>query len=120
MPFQATNCAVLGFDPQFSASTSGKTTRADGASLNVKLTYPNAPFGSQANIAKVKVELPRQLPSRLPTLQKACTAAQFDSQPRGLPRGVDGRAGDGDDAADPGRAEGPAYFVSNGGEDSPN
>ena len=45
VPFQATNCAVLAFAPKFAVSTSGKTSRADGASLNVKLTYPSAPFG---------------------------------------------------------------------------
>src|SRR5262249_40415937 len=36
VPFQVTNCATLGFAPKFSASTSGKTSKANGASLNVK------------------------------------------------------------------------------------
>ena len=81
VPLQVTNCAVLGFKPAFSVSTSGKTSRADGASLHVKLVYPKAPFGSQANISKVKVDLPKQLPSRLTTLQKACTDTTFDQNP---------------------------------------
>jgi hypothetical protein len=85
VPFQATNCATLGFAPKFAVSTSGKTSKANGASLSVKLTYPKAPFGSQANIARVKVDLPKQLPSRLTTLQKACTAAQFNTNPAGCP-----------------------------------
>ncbi len=63
----------------------GKPSRANGASLNVKLTYPKAVFGSQANIKSVKVDLPKQLPSRLTTLQKACTAAQFQANPAGCP-----------------------------------
>jgi hypothetical protein len=76
-PFQITNCAALKFAPKFAAETAGKTSKANGASLSVKLTYPSAPFGTYANIAKAKVSLPKQLPSRLTTLQKACTAAVF-------------------------------------------
>ena len=68
----------------------------------------------------MKVELPRQLPARLTTLQKACTATQFDANPAGCPA-----------ASLIGHVEvitpvlpvplmGPAYFVSNGGEAFPN
>ncbi len=120
LPFQATNCATLGFTPKFSASTSGKATRVDGTSLNVKLTYPSAPFGSQANIKQVKVELPRLLPSRLPTLQKACTAAQFDSNPAGCPAASIVGHAKATTPLVPVPLEGPAYFVSNGGEAWPN
>ncbi len=119
-PFQAADCSSLQFAPKFTVSTSGKTSKANGASLSVKLAYPNTPQGTQANIHQVKVELPVQLPSRLTTLQKACTKAQFDANPAGCPAAsVVGHA----------RAitpilpvplEGPAYFVSNGGEAFPN
>jgi hypothetical protein len=120
VPFQATNCATLAFAPKFAVSTSGKTSKANGAGLSVKLTYPKAPFGSQANIAKVKVDLPRQLPSRLTTLQKACTAAQFRSNPAGCPAAsVVGHA-KAITPLIPVALEGPAYFVSNGGEAFPN
>ena len=117
--FQVSDCAALAFRPLFQASTSGKTSKANGASLTVKLTYPNAPQGTQANIAKVKVDLPKQLPSRLTTLQKACTAAQFDANPAGCPAAsVIGHA----KAVTPilpVTLEGPAYFVSHGGEAFP-
>ncbi len=120
VPLQATNCAVLGFAPKFAVSTSGKTSKANGASLSVKLTYPSSPFGSQANIAKVKVDLPKQLPSRLTTLQKACTAAQFRSNPAGCPAAsVVGHA-KAITPLVPVPLEGPAYFVSNGSEAFPN
>jgi hypothetical protein len=119
VPFQAHDCAKLKFAPKFSASTSGKTSKANGASLHVKLTYPKAPFGSQANIAKVKVDLPKQLPSRLTTLQKACTAAQFNTNPAGCPAAsVIGRA-KAITPLIPVPLEGPAYFVSHGGEAFP-
>jgi hypothetical protein len=120
VPFQATNCAVLGFAPKFSASTSAHTSRADGASLSVKLTYPQAPFGSQANIKQVKVELPKGLPSRLSTLQKACTAAQFHANPAGCPAASLIGHAKAITPLVPVPLEGPAYFVSNGGEAFPN
>jgi hypothetical protein len=118
-PFQATNCAALKFAPKFAVSTKGKTSKANGASLSVKLTYPKAPFGTYANIAKAKVSLPKQLPSRLTTIQKACTAQVFDQNPANCPA-----------ASILGHAKvitplipvpltGPAYFVSHGGEAFP-
>jgi hypothetical protein len=120
VPFQATNCAVLKFTPQFTVSTSGRTSKAKGASLKVKVAYPNGPFGSQANIKSVKVELPKQLPSRLTTLQKACTARQFASNPAGCPAAsIVGHAIVHTPVL-PVALEGPAYFVSNGGEAFPN
>jgi hypothetical protein len=119
VPFQVTNCATLGFKPIFSVSTAGKTSRAGGASLNVKLTYPKAPFGSQANIGKVKVDLPRQLPSRLTTLQKACPDSTFNANPASCP--ADSRIGSATATTPvlPVHLEGPAYFVSHGGQKFP-
>ncbi len=119
-PFQVTNCAALKFEPKFTVSTSAKTSRADGASLTAKLTYPAEPFGSQANIKQVKVELPKQLPSRLTTLQKACTAAQFNANPAGCPAASIVGHGKAITPLVPVPLEGPAYFVSNGGEAFPN
>ena len=119
-PFQVTNCAALKFEPKFSVSTSGKTSRANGASLTAKLTYPNVPQGTDADIAKVKVELPKQLPSRLTTLQKACTAAQFHANPAGCPAASIVGHAKAITPLVPVPLEGPAYFVSNGGEAFPN
>jgi hypothetical protein len=118
--FQVGACRALEFEPKFEVTTSGKTNRADGASLTAKVSYPNVPQGTDADIGSVKVELPKQLPSRLTTLQKACTAAQFNANPAGCPAlSVVGHAV----VHTPLLAvplEGPAYFVSNGGEAFPN
>ena len=119
VPFQVTNCAILGFKPGFKVSTSGKTSRANGASLNVKLTYPKAPFGSQANVKSVKVDLPRQLPSRLTTLQKACTAAQFQANPAVCPAASIVGHATAITPLIPVPLTGPAYFVSYGGAKFP-
>ncbi len=119
VPFQVANCAILKFAPKFSVSTSGKTSKADGASLAVKLTYPNAPQGTQANIARVKVDLPKQLPSRLTTLQKACTNAQFEANPAGCPSASFIGHAKAITPLIPVPLEGPAIFVSHGGEAFP-
>ncbi len=117
VPLQVTNCAVLAFKPKLTAKTSGKTSRKNGASLSVKLTYPAGPY--DANISRVKVDLPKQLPSRLTTLQKACTAAQFDSNPAGCPAASLIGHAKAVTPVIPVPLEGPAYFVSHGGEAFP-
>jgi hypothetical protein len=118
--FQVTNCASLKFAPRFKVSTSSKTSRADGASLNVKLSYLSGSMGTQANIKSVKVELPKALPSQLKTLQKACTASQFETNPAGCPpESVVGHAVVHTQLL-PVPLVGPAYFVSHGNEAFPN
>ncbi|MGA2319549.1 MAG: hypothetical protein ABSG95_02245 [Solirubrobacteraceae bacterium] len=110
-PFTASSCAALPFKPTLTATTEAKTSKADGASLDVSITQ--AP--KEANIHKVELQLPLALPSRLTTLQKACTEAQFAANPAGCP-----------EASNVGTAtaltpllnvplEGPAYLVSHGG-----
>jgi len=109
----------LQFKPKFTVSTSGRTSKENGASLHVKLTYPNAPQGAEANIHSVKVDLPKQLPSRLTTLQKACTAAQFEANPAGCPAASIVGHAKATTPLLPVPVEGPAYFVSHGGEAFP-
>lgn len=122
--FQVGSCQALKFQPNFKVSTSGKTSREDGASLTARIVYPTGRLGdnqasSQANIARVKVELPKQLPSRLTTLQKACTAAQFESNPAGCPAASMVGHAKAVTPVLPVALEGPAYFVSHGGEAFP-
>jgi hypothetical protein len=117
VPFQITNCAVLAFKPKLTAKTAGKTSRSKGASLSVKLTYPAGPY--DANIAKVKVDLPKQLPSRLTTLQKACPAATFEANPANCPSASIVGHATATTPVMPVPLTGPAYFVSHGGEAFP-
>jgi hypothetical protein len=117
--FQVGSCQALKFQPKFSVSTSGKTSRANGASLTAKLTYPNVPQGTESDIGLVKVELPKQLPSRLTTLQKACTNAQFEANPAGCPTASKIGYAVVHTALLPVPLEGPAIFVSHGGEAFP-
>jgi hypothetical protein len=117
--FQVGECANLAFKPVFTASTTGKTSKADGASLHVHLATHQGPTTPAAlresDIAKVDVQLPVVLPSRLSTLQKACTAAQFAANPGGCPEGsfVGSAIAHTPILASP--LSGPAILVSHGG-----
>jgi hypothetical protein len=118
-PFAAAGCKSLAFTPQFKVTTSGHTSKANGASLDAKVAYPPFKAGSEADIARVKVDLPKQLPSRLTTLQKACTAAQFDADPAGCPAASVVGIVKASTPLLPVGLEGPVYFVSHGGEAFP-
>jgi uncharacterized repeat protein (TIGR01451 family) len=122
--FQVGSCQALKFQPNLKVSTTAKTSRLNGASLDAKIVYPVGNLGfnqasSQSNIQLVKVELPKRLPSRLTTLQKACTAQAFEANPASCPAAsVVGHA----TAITPVLnvpLTGPAYFVSHGGEQFP-
>ena len=119
-PFQVADCSSLQFAPKFAVSTSGKTSKSEGASLTAKVSYPPNAVGTEAWLASAKVELPKALPSRLTTLQKACTSKQFEANPAGCPpESVIGHAIVHTQIL-PVPLEGPAYFVSHGGEAFPN
>jgi hypothetical protein len=118
-PFAAAGCGSLAFKPHFTVSTSGKTSKANGASLDAKVTYPPFKADSEANIAYVKVELPKQLPSRLTTLQKACPDATFNANPAGCPSASIIGIVRTTTPLLPVKLEGPVYFVSHGGEAFP-
>jgi hypothetical protein len=110
--FQAGGCRELAFKPSFKVSTQARTSKKNGASLDVKVAYP---AGAQANIRSVAVTLPKALPSRLSTIQQACTEAAFNTNPASCPAGSNiGTA----TATTPVLANpltGPAYLVSHGG-----
>jgi hypothetical protein len=79
--FQAANCATLPFKPRLGALTHAKTTKAGGAYLHVRLESASG----EANVAKLKVDVPRQLPVRLTTLQKACAAVVIEANAAACP-----------------------------------
>jgi hypothetical protein len=79
--FQAANCATLAFKPRLSALAHAHTGKADGAYVHARLELPAA----DANVAALKIDLPKQLPVRLTTLEKACPAAVIEANPAGCP-----------------------------------
>ncbi len=110
-PFEAANCASLPFEPKLTALTHARTSKADGAYLHVKVVSG----AGQANIAKLKLDLPKQLPARQATLRQACASAVFEADPATCPAvSVVGRAS----VVTPvfgNPLTGPAYLVSHGG-----
>ncbi|MFZ1156052.1 MAG: hypothetical protein WAN93_14235 [Solirubrobacteraceae bacterium] len=115
-PFQATNCASLPFSPKLRASTVGRPSRTNGIGFNVKIVQGVA---GEANAQSVKVDLPKQLPSRLTTLQKACRASVFQSNPASCPAGSIVGTAIAVTPILPVPMAGPAYFVSHGGAKFP-
>jgi hypothetical protein len=110
-PFQVTNCGALAFKPSFKVSSSSKTSKANGAALQVTMTQGT----HQANIRSVFAQLPLQLPSRLTTIQKACPEATFAANPLSCPEGSHVGSAEATTPVLPGALSGPAYLVSHGG-----
>ncbi len=79
--FQAADCAALEFKPKLSALTHATADKAGGVHLHVRI----ASTPGQANIAAVKLDLPKRMVPRLSTLQKACSAAAFAASAASCP-----------------------------------
>jgi hypothetical protein len=110
--YAASGCANLPFKPKLTAVAGGRASKANGASFNVKIE--SAGLG-QANIAKVDLQLPKALPTRLTTLQKACVAAVFEANPAACDEGsVIGKATVHTPVLSS-PLSGPGYLVSHGG-----
>jgi hypothetical protein len=120
-PLTVEGCSSLPFKPTFTASTVGKfggneiKNKQDGASLTTTITQ--AP--GQANIKSVLVQLPKLLPSRLTTLQKACLAKTFEENPFNCSK--ESRVGSASAVTPvlPNVMTGPAILVSHAGEEFP-
>jgi uncharacterized repeat protein (TIGR01451 family) len=116
-PFQTGDCASLPFSPQLTASAFGRGSKADGTTfaVTVRSGGVDANGVAQAGIAKVQLQLPKQLSSRLPTLQKACADSVFNANPASCDEGsVIGYAAIHTPVLK-NPLTGPAYLVSHGG-----
>ena len=114
-PFAVNSCDTLPFKPAFAAATGASTNpatlKANGASLRVNLLQG----AHEANIHSVVASLPKSLPSRLTTLQKACPEATYAASPFSCPPGSKVGSATVKTPVLPDPLKGPAYLVSHGG-----
>ncbi len=108
---RSTTATRSGSSRRSSSASTGKTSKANGASLETTINQA----AGQANIKSVVVQLPKQLPSRLTTLQKACVAATFEANPYRCPAGSYVGGARANSPTLPGKLTGPAVLVSHGG-----
>jgi hypothetical protein len=116
-PFKTEDCQALPFEPQLAASAVGHGSKTEGTTfaVTVRSGGTNTTGVAQAGIAKVQLQLPKQLSSRLPTLQKACTDTVFNTNPASCDEGsVIGYATIHTPVLN-NPLTGPAYLVSHGG-----
>ena len=114
--FQVGGCQSLPFHPVLEAFTQGQASKADGASLTVKVTSQGL---GVANIAKTKLTLPLALPSRESTIEHACLDSVFESTPADPGSACDEGSQIGEAIARTpilsSPLSGPGYLVSHGG-----
>jgi hypothetical protein len=109
-PFQVAGCQNLPFKPGVAAQTQGKTSKAGGASL--KLTFKSKT--GEAHVAKTILTIPALLPARLTTIQKACLATTFETNPANCPEGSDIGTANVHTPVLKNPLTGPIYLVSHG------
>jgi hypothetical protein len=113
-PFAASGCKSLAFKPALKASTNAHTSYTNGASLDMRLTFPNVEQRAEANLAQIKVALPKQLPSRLTTLQNSCSDTTFHADPSACPKASIVGIARARTPVLPVELTGPVYFVAHG------
>jgi hypothetical protein len=112
--FELGDCASLAFKPKLSASTGARSNLTTGASLALRLTFPRSEQGTEANLARIRIALPKHLPSRLTTLQSSCPQATFNKNPAACPSASIVGAAIAQTPILPGQLSGPVYFVTHG------
>jgi hypothetical protein len=84
--FGVGSCRSLEFKPKVAVATKGRASKANGAALTFKISYPKGARGSEAWFDEAKFDIPKQLPARLSTLQQACLAATFETNRAACPK----------------------------------
>jgi hypothetical protein len=117
--FGVGSCRELAFTPKIGVTTAAKSSKANGASLLFNIAYPKGALGKQSWFNEAKFDLPKQLPARLTTIQKACLARVFETNPAACPpASLIGHAVVHTQVL-PVPLSGPVYFVSHGGAKFP-
>jgi hypothetical protein len=113
-PFGLADCRALRFAPRLAASTSARPSIANGASLDIRLSQAAGPGSGQANLARLRIALPRSLSTRLTALQAACPATIFAADAAACPAASVVGVARASTPLLPGRLSGPVYLVAHG------
>jgi hypothetical protein len=113
--FQASNCGVLPFNPGLTTSTTGTYSRVNGTEFRVTVTSK----AGEANIAKTRLVIPEQLPSRLTTIQQACLEKIFNVNPAACNEGSNIGMAIVHTPVLKNPLTGPVYLVAHGGAEFP-
>jgi hypothetical protein len=119
VPFEAANCATLKFTPKIAVATVAHASKVNGASLHFKIAYPAGALGTQSWFSEAKFDLPKQLPARLETLQRACLSTVFETNRAACPKASIIGSAIARTPLLPVPVTGPVYFVSYGGAKFP-
>jgi uncharacterized repeat protein (TIGR01451 family) len=112
--FGVGSCKELTFKPTFTTSTKAKASKANGAALSFKVSYPKGAQGSESWFNEAQFDIPKQLPARLSTLQQSCLAKTYETNRAACPKAsIIGHAIVHTPVL-PDPLEGPVYFVSYG------
>ncbi len=118
-PFAAGGARSLDFKPKFAVATNGRTSKANGASLDARVTYPPFKAGGEANIAYVKVAAAQTTALAADDAAEGVPGRDIQRQPGRVPGRVGDRHRPRIDAGAAGRTGRPGDFVSHGGEAFP-
>jgi hypothetical protein len=77
-PFQVKGCRSLPFAPKLTAAVAARGSKANGTTFSVKLQTRGL---GQANVRRLDLTIPAQLPARAQTLKRACRDTVFDANP---------------------------------------
>lgn len=112
--FEVDGCRHLAFNAKLTALVSAHYGDRKGASLDIKLKRPDLPLGAAANLAAMRVTLPKQLPVRLTALRNSCPQRTFTTDAAACPPNSIIGVARASTPVLPVQMSGPLYFVAHG------
>ncbi len=109
--FTPTGCGQLAFSPVIVSTLGGSASPSTGASLSETVT----PKTGQGNLQSVAVTLPSTVSPRLSTINQACVASTYASNPSGCPAASQVGTATASTPVLPHALTGPVYLVAQSG-----
>ena len=91
VPFQATNCASLKFEPKTVVTTAAQASKRDGASLKFDIAYPKGAQGHRCVVQIREVHAPQTAPGPADDDPAGLSRGDVRSEPQQLPAALEDR-----------------------------